>query len=154
MVKYSFGPIDPKTMARAYGKEIDMSPKHAVEIARTIRGMTVENAKNYLLKVVRMEKAVPFRKYGSVGHRKGKMGPGRYPVKASRNFIKLLNEVSANAELHIDTEPDELRIIHLCAYKGERIEAWFPRAHGRSSPKHREKVNVEIVVEKIEEAEG
>lgn len=154
MVKYSFGEIDPKTMARAYGKEIDMSPKHAVEIARTIRGMTLEKAQKYLLKVVRMEKPVPFRKYGSVGHRKGKIGPGRYPVKASRNMLKLLNEVAANAELHIDAEPDELRIIHLCTYKGVRVDAFFPRAHGRSSPKRREKVNVEVVVEKMVEMEG
>jgi large subunit ribosomal protein L22 len=154
MVKYSFGAIDPKTMARAYGKEIDMSPKHAVEISRTIRGMTVENAQKYLIKVVRMEKAVPFKKYGSVGNRKGKMGPGRYPVKAAQNFLKLLTEVSANAELHIDTEPDELRIIHLSSYKGVRINAWYARAHGRSSPKNRERVNVEIVVEKMQESEG
>jgi large subunit ribosomal protein L22 len=153
MVKYSFGEIDPKTMARAYGKEIDMSPKHAVEIARTIRGMTIENAEKYLLKVVRMEKAVPFRKYGSVGHRKGKVGPGRYPVKASRNFLRLLQQVAANAELHIDAEPDQLRIIHLCTYKGVRVDGWYPRAHGRSSPKRREKVNVEIVVEKMADSE-
>jgi large subunit ribosomal protein L22 len=154
MVKYSFGEIDPKTMARAYGKEIDMSPKHAVEIARTIKGMTVENAQNYLLKVTRLEKAVKFRKYGSVGHRKGKLGPGRFPVKASRMFLKLLQQVAANAELHIDTEPEDLRIIHLATYKGVRVDSWYPRAHGRSSPKRREKVNVEIIVEKIEELEG
>jgi len=154
MVKYAFGEIDPKTMARAYGKEVDMSPKHALEIANMIRGMTVENAKQYLLKVARMEKAVPFRKYGSAGHRKGGMGPGRYPVKASKRFLKLLHEVAANAELHIDTEPDRLRIIHLSTYKGERVDSWFPRSHGRSSPKRREKVNVEIVVEKIEDLEG
>lgn len=154
MVKYSFGQIDHKTMARAYGKEIDMSPKHAVEIARTIRGMTVENARRFLIRVMRLEKPVPFRRYGSVGHRKGKVGPGRYPVKASRNFIKLLDQVAANAELHLEAEPEDLRIIHLCAYRGERVDGWFPRAHGRSSPKRREKVNVEVVVEKIEEVEG
>ncbi len=154
MVKYSFGEIDPKTMARAYGKELNISPKHALEISSALRGMTVEKAQHYLQKVIRLEKAVPFRRYGSVGHRRGGMGPGRFPVKASKRFLRLLHEVAANAELHIDAEPKELKIIHLSAYKGEKVDSWFPRAHGRSSPKRREKVNVEIVVKKIEEPEG
>ena len=154
MVKYTFGEIDPKTMARSYGKELNISPKHSLEIGRKIKGMTVEKAQEYLRKVVKKEIAVPFRKYGSVGHRKGGMGPGRYPVKASQGFLKLLHEVAKNAELHIDAEPDELRIIHLATYKGETVEAIFHRAHGRSSPKKREKTNIEIIVEKIEETEG
>jgi large subunit ribosomal protein L22 len=69
-------------------------------------------------------------------------------------MLKLLNQVSANAELHIDAEPEDLRIIHMASYTGVRVDSFFPRAHGRSSPKRREKVNVEIVVEKIIELEG
>ena len=151
MVKYSFGEIDPKTMARAYGKELDMSPKHAVEIARTLRGMILKDAQDFLVKVVRQEKAIPYRKYGSAGHRKGKIGPGGFPNNASKQFLKLLHDVEKNAEIHIEGEPEHLRIIHLSAYKGESVESQFQRAHGRTSPKMREKVNVEVVVEKVEE---
>ncbi len=163
MVKYSFPVFDPKTgerlydpkrMTRAYGKELDISPKHAVELTRKLKGMTVKKAEEYLFKVIRMEQAVPFRKYGSAGHRKGGMGPGKYPVKASKKLLKLLKEVTESAKFYLETEPSALKIIHMSSYKGVRVDSWFTRAHGRSSPKRREKVNVEIIVEKIEEMEG
>ena len=36
------------------------------------------------------------------GHRKGKMGPGRYPYKASREFVKLINSAMENARQRYD----------------------------------------------------
>ena len=66
-----------ENMALARGKELDISPKHAVEICKAIRGRRMEPAKNYLGRVILQKDAVPFRRYdGKVGHRKGK-GFGR-----------------------------------------------------------------------------
>ena len=37
---------------------------------------------------------------GEIPHRKGKMGSGRYPIKAAKNFIVLLKSLSANANVN------------------------------------------------------
>ena len=44
-----------------------------------------------------------------VGHRKGGVGPGRYPVKASRIMIKLLERCKENARhQYEDIDPEEM----------------------------------------------
>jgi len=140
---------DPETTARAYGSGLPISRKHAVELCRSIKNMMLQDAKDFLEDVVEMRRAVKFRKYrGGVGHRKG-MGPGAYPVKAAKHMLKLLNEVENNADLK-GLNTDALRIVHISAYNGEVWEGWMPRAHGRSTPKRRESVNVEVVVQEVE----
>ena len=42
-----------------------------------------------------MKIAVPMR--GEIPHRKGKIMSGRYPVKAAKEFIKLLKSLKTNA---------------------------------------------------------
>ena len=70
---------DPDISARAQAVEVDISPKHSVEICNKIRGMQLQSAKDYLSEVIELKTPVPFKKYnGKVGHRKGKgFGPGR-----------------------------------------------------------------------------
>ena len=98
-------------LATARAVNVDMHVKHCFEVARAIKGMTAGRAISFLNEVLlidsdradirRKASAVPYR-LGSgnkkkrrsgpsmVGHRKGGIGPGRYPVKASRAFIKLI----------------------------------------------------------------
>jgi len=150
MVGYSFE-IDKSKMATAVGRELDISPKHAIELAHFLRGLNLEEAKNILNDVIAMRRAIPYRRFTRVGHRRGAgFGPGGYPVKTARKFLKLLNDVESNAGLHIDAMGEDLRIVHLSAYKGRIIQGRLPRAHGRASPHNKELVNVEIVVEKLE----
>ena len=59
-----------------------------------------------LSEVIRMKKAVPMK--GELPHRKG-MERGRYPVKASAQFIKLLKQLSANASVNeLDIEKGKI----------------------------------------------
>lgn len=136
--------------ARAFGKNLRISPKHAVELARALKGLKVEDAKVYLEQVQQKKRAVPFRRHKKkVGHKRlTKWYAGRYPVKASERFFQLLEEVEANAEYKgLDTE--RLRIIHISAYKGRTYPGYIPRAYGRATPYNHETTNVELIVEEV-----
>ncbi|KYC49975.1 MAG: 50S ribosomal protein L22P [Candidatus Methanofastidiosum methylothiophilum] len=146
---YSLTQIDETKTAKVYGKNINISPKHSREICNTIKGMKIERAKELLEATVKIEKPIPFKRhYKKVGHKKGlsKWFAGRYPVKASKSILKLLNEVEANAE-YKGLNSSRLKIIHASAYKGRVIPGFMPRAFGRASPYNHELTNVEIIVE-------
>jgi len=142
---------DPKTMAKAFGRELNISPKHAVELCRFLRGRKVTSAENLLNEIIGKKTAVPFKRHKhSVSHRRGKVGPGKYPVKAAKEILRLLKDVKANAEFQ-GIDPENTFIVHISSYKGRITNSWFPRARGRSSPKNLVGVNVEIVIEESEE---
>ena len=97
MVGYTVD-IDPETSARAIGREMSVSPKHSIVICRHIKGFKLERAKAFLGEVIKLKTPVPDTRYGSSGHRRGKVGPGRYPQKAARHILKVLEGAEANAE--------------------------------------------------------
>jgi large subunit ribosomal protein L22 len=69
---YQLDKEDEKKTAKAFGKEIDISPKKANEVCYTIKGMNVDKAITYLENVTKMKAFVPMRRYNkNVGHRKG-----------------------------------------------------------------------------------
>jgi large subunit ribosomal protein L22 len=138
-------------IARAKANEVDISPKHAFEIARFIRKMKTDDAIEYLTGVVALEKAIPLRCYHKkVPHRRGlaKWHTGRYPQKAAKVYIRLLNAAKKNAE-YIGLDSANTRIVHVQANRGRRHEAFFPRAMGRATPKNRETVNIEVIVKEV-----
>jgi len=146
---YSITELDPEKTAKIAGRELRISPKHAVEICRTIKGMKLDKAKVFLEQVIAKKTPVPFRKYRKkVGHRHGaqKFSAGRYPAKAAERILKLLQGAEANAELKgLDTE--NLRIIHASACSGMKLENYVERAQGRSTPKYEYLTHVELVLE-------
>ena len=136
--------------AKTFGRNLRISPKHSVEICKAIKGMKVDEAKEFLLRVQEKKEAVPFRKHKKkVGHKRlFKWYAGRYPVKASERFYRLLEEVESNAEYKgLDTE--RLRIIHISAYKGRTFPGYIPRAYGRATPYNHETTNVELIVKEV-----
>ncbi len=139
-------------IARGKANELNMSPKHSIEIATFIRHQHVNDAIAYLNQVVTLKKAIPFRRFcRNVAHKRGLPGnwdAGRYPVKASKAYIRLLESIKKNAE-YIGLDPENLEIIHATASRGRAQKAFFPRAMGRATPKVRESVNLEIVVREV-----
>jgi large subunit ribosomal protein L22 len=146
-INYAFTGDKAKT-ARALGRSLKISPKHAVEICNKIRGMDVEKAKNYLEDVIDMKKAVPFKKHNKkVGHRRGldAWPTGRYPVKAAKQILDILQSAEANAEYKgLDTE--NLKIMHISSHRGYVIRGWTPRAFGRASPFNTPTTHVQVVL--------
>lgn len=151
MVGYTVD-IDPETSARAIGRELQISPKHSIVICRHIKGWRLERAKTFLEDVIAKKAAVPDTRYGSSGHRRGKLGPGRFPEKAARQILKVLEGAEANAE-YKGLVTEEMYIAHSAAHRGRAWEGRFPRARGRATPKIRETVNVEIILKESGEVE-
>jgi len=151
---YSITHLDPESTVKASGRELRISHKAAREICNTIKGMRLEQAKRFLRLVVAKKQPIPFKRFRKkVGH-KGqlqKADAGKYPVKAAKHILKILDNAEANAENKgLDTE--SLKIIHASAYPGMKIKRYQPRAFGRASPKFETLTHVEIVLEKIEKA--
>ncbi len=146
---YTMDP-DPETTAKAFGKELQMSPKKSVEICNLLRGKDTETAKNILTEVIEGKRAVPYRKHNKgVSHNKG-VGSGGYPKKAAEKIRSLIEECQANAESK-GLESDEMKIIAISASEGSPIEGFRPRAYGRSSPFDRKTTNIEIILKEMEE---
>lgn len=141
--------LDPEKTAKASGREIRVSHKHAREVCRAIKGMMLNNAKQYLRDVMDKKKAVPFTRYNKKGaHRHGlvKSFSGRYPIKAAKKTLSVIQAAEANAE-NKGLDVDRMRIIHAAAYPGVKIKRFSPRAHGRASPKFDTLTHIEIVLE-------
>jgi large subunit ribosomal protein L22 len=153
------GKFDPEKMARATGKELHISPKHSMEICRAIRGLPITSAIDLLENVIALKEPIRFRRYNSmVPHRRRNGysrfgGPGRYPVKAAKAILRVIESAQANAEKTIDDlgDVEDLRISTAAAAKGRVIGGWMPRAHGRWEKFDQETVNIEIILEMTEE---
>jgi large subunit ribosomal protein L22 len=149
--------LDPEKTVKASGREIRVSHKSAREVCRTIKGMMLTHAKQYLRDVAVKKKPVPFKRFRKKsGHRHGldKAFAGRYPVKAAAQILKVLESAEANAENKgLDTE--RMRIIHAAASQGMKVKRFMPRAQGRTTPHFDTLVHVEIALEeKPEKTEG
>jgi len=116
--------------AKAAGNNMRVSWKHCTEIGRFIKGDTVEKAKNKLERVAEEELAVPATKFDSnAGHVSGQ-GKGRYPVKAAKEVLQLVENAEANAE-NQGLNPEALEVQKFITNQGESIRT--PKRHrGRS----------------------
>ncbi|MHA2226617.1 MAG: 50S ribosomal protein L22 [Candidatus Hodarchaeales archaeon] len=150
MPKYKlsvFG-LDVDRTAIATGRNMRISPKHAREICRELKGKYLETAQEYLEQVIELERSVPFRRYRrKIPHRSdlSKWPAGRYPKKAATEILKVLENVEQNSSFK-GLEVSRLRITHMASQRGRKIRGFTPRAHGRSSPSFKTLTHVEVVV--------
>jgi len=91
-------PLPKKNEAVARGKNFDLSTKKSAAICKFIKGKNIEKAIEDLESVLKHKKAVPIK--GEIPHKKGRIMSGVYPKKAAENFIKLLKNLSANANVN------------------------------------------------------
>ena len=85
-----------KTEAVVNAHNLPISTKYSAAICKFIKNKKIEHAIADLEQVLVLKKAVPMK--GEIPHRKGKgMMSGRFPKKATENFIKLLKSLLANA---------------------------------------------------------
>ena len=143
---------DKKKSARATSVNTPISPRDALEIVRTVKGMKLERAKDYLEKVISKTNAVPYRKFlDSVSHKRG-IGPGRYPVRAAKYVLETLTNAENNAEFkQLDSE--KLVIKNAVAQPAPPIKYYTYKAFGSSGHFYRERVHIQIILEELEETE-
>ena len=64
--------LNPEKTAKASGRELKVSHKAAREVCKAIKGMMLNNAKQYLRDVAAKKKAVPYTRYNKkLPHRHG-----------------------------------------------------------------------------------
>ncbi len=137
---------DPAKVARAMGRELRISPKDATEICREIKGRDLEDALDYLERVVDRIDAVPYKRhYKQLSHKRSiqKWHSGRSPVNASKAIIEVLENARSNAK-YKGLDEDSLLIRHASARKGFVIRGFWHRARGRVDPFDSPTTNVEV----------
>jgi len=141
---YSFQGFDAKSMARIAGKDMPISSKNSIEIASFIRGKKVDTAIKHLQRVTEAKMAVPYKRFKrDIGHKPGKVGPGRYPRIASEYIIKLLENLKSQATGK-GMDVTKLTVIHSAAQRGRKL--WH---YGRMR-RQRKNTNFEIVAKEVE----
>ena len=148
--KYAFQNYDSTRHVCSSLREKDISHKHAREVAVSIKGLSIEKARDYLIAVIEKKRAVPFKRYkNQVGHRPdpGVMS-GRYPQKTAKEFIKILDNLETNAEFK-GMDLDRLKIINATVHKGVTVKRFIPRAMGRATPKNNVLTHVELVAMEV-----
>jgi len=140
---------DPEKTSKAIGKEIGVSPKHCREVCKMLKGMKVEDAKNYLKEVVDLKTPVPYTRFKLYLNPKPKVGPGRFPKNAAKAILKVLESAQSNAE-YKGLEADNMRVKIAAAHRGRIEKSFMPRAQGRSTPWNEQTTNIEIILEEVE----
>src|SRR3989344_6507885 len=82
--------LQKKEIAIASSRSIHASRKVCSYICAFIKNKSIDQAISDLERVIKFKSAVPYK--GELPHRKGMMS-GRYPIKASGIFIKLLKSL-------------------------------------------------------------
>src|SRR5918992_1267386 len=111
-----------------------------------------DKSREFLERVLSKEIAVPYRRYNNeVAHRsniRDGFFAGRFPRKATKEFLRLLDNLESNAE-YKGMDLDRLTITSAVVHKGRKLERFMPRAMGRSTPKIDTLVQVELVAKEI-----
>ncbi|MCH7771780.1 MAG: 50S ribosomal protein L22, partial [Bacteroidetes bacterium] len=106
-----------------------------------IRGKEVNYVKEVLSNVIKEKQAIPFRRFNSdVGHKRN-MAAGRYPKKASKEILDLVNLVEANAQFK-GLSTSKLIIKHINANKAATTLRF-----GRKRSRKAKRTNVEVIVQ-------
>ncbi len=123
--------IDEQKSSKAVIRNVPISRKKGVELARAIRNKKLDTAYQILNDVIALKKAVPFKRYNMDKAHKPGIGPGGFPVKCATYFLKVLKNAEANA-LNKGLSRNDLYVSYVSVDKGE-TRAKSGRTRGRRS---------------------
>ena len=91
--------MEKSNIAIINGLNLPISTKASIEICNFIKHKSLNLARDQLNLVLKKKLAIPLKRFHKDrGHRAGSIGPGFYPEKPTKEIIKLLNSVEANAQ--------------------------------------------------------
>jgi large subunit ribosomal protein L22 len=133
---------NPEHVAKALGLTLPISTKHAIEICTFIRKKEIQRAKTMLEDVIKLKIPVPLKRFNwNVGHKKGKIMAGRYPVKACKEILKLIKSAEANAQFK-GLNTSNLIITHIAANRAAKQQHY-----GRQRRREMKRTHVQIMLE-------
>ncbi len=143
--KYATQDLNVRT-AKAVLLLQNVSSKQSIEVASFIRGRSTKYALAVLASVAKKEMVVPYKRFtNGAGHKKGSLGPGKFPLKTIAVFEKAVKLAIANAaDKALNT--DSLKISSIVVNRGPKT----PR-YGRNRGRTAKVTHIEIVVMEVEE---
>ncbi len=142
MSKYKYSTRTGENSAKAVGVNLPISPKRSLEVCNFIRNRKLLVAKKLLDAVQKKETPVPFTRFNKgLGHRKGNITSGRYPIKTCFQILKILKSAEANAQ-NKGLNSNNLVIKHISAQKGTRVQR-----HKRNGSVMAQLTHIEVVLE-------
>ena len=148
-------PYPEDRLAKAVIRNVDASMRDLYNVCKAIRGMWLKDAKAFLQRVLDEKEAMPFWKHShGAAHRSNiserwKVKSGRYPKKAIKYVLKVLESAENNASAK-GLDVDRLKIVHIAAHKGITLKRYMPRAFGRATPKFKRTSHIEVVLAEVE----
>lgn len=132
-----------ENMAKACARNINISPKHAIEISRHIRGKSLSTAKRILRESISETKAIPLKRFtNGPGHKSG-MSSGRFMVKACKEILVALESAESNA-VNKGLNVSDLKLTHVAAQRAGK--QWH---YGRKKRSLFKSSHIEVVVEEV-----
>jgi large subunit ribosomal protein L22 len=139
--KYTFKDAAGIETAKAVGLNLPISSKAAVEICNAVRGKPIEKAKALLERAIRMEQAIPFKKYKrDQAHKRGRVAAAKYPIKACEHILSIIKSAESNAS-DKGLLSDGLVLLSIVAHK-----ASTPPRQGRHRGRKARRTHIEVVL--------
>jgi large subunit ribosomal protein L22 len=143
--------LNEKITAKAIKTNANISLKYATEIIREIKGKKVQKAEKFLENIIQKKDFLPLRKYiRKIPHRKGKAKSktktGRYPVKAAKAFLEIIESAKANAD-YKGLETEKLFIKHGFASMGFRRTKHQPKGRIAGKIRKKKSTHIEIILQ-------
>ncbi|MGM5483889.1 MAG: 50S ribosomal protein L22 [Nanobdellota archaeon] len=130
-----------KDCAVAKALNMPVSFKACYEIAKNIKGKPLTKAIAFLNRVISLKEPVAYKRFDKdVGHRKGNLSSGRFPVKAAAEVLKVLKNAENNAK-DKGLQENTLKINHISANKG-----MVRFRNGRQRRRQMKMTHLEVVV--------
>lgn len=131
------------------GRDLPISKKQSIEIANFIRGKNINQAKNILQRVIEKKIIIPFKRFNrDLGHKRGRIAAGRYPIKSSKEIFGLLNSVEKNAS-NKGLDVDKIYLKSIIVNKANS-----PWHYGRHRRRRMKRTHINIIVEERKENDG
>jgi len=125
-------------------KNLTISTKNSVEIANMIRNKKTARAKIMLEEVISLKKAVPYRRFDREVAHKTAIGPGKFPINACMEILRLIKGAEANAK-NIGLNQN-LYISSIIVNKGPM--QWHP---GRQKRRRMKNTHIQIILKEVNE---
>ncbi len=137
---YSYqGPME--NTAKAKKRREAVSPKKTMETCRAVKDMKAEKAIEYLDKVIKGEKHVPYTVHKKKTPHQKKGTPGGYPEKSARKVKETIQSALKNAEQEgLNTE--NMKIVHSAAKKTGSVR----KPRGKLRSKSTNYTDIEIIL--------
>lgn len=141
-IGYSFKNLT-ESMAKASGRNLNISPKQSIEICNHIRGRSLIQAKRLLTQSADMKFPIPLKRFtNGPGHKPG-MGAGRYYPKACLEILSIIESAEANAK-NKGLNVQDLKLVHIATQTAPK--SWH---YGRKKRSVFKAAHIEVVLEEV-----